>query len=80
MWEPFYFHDAIQISRYLNQSFDLALQGEYGAYGFSASPSRSFCLAKMPGLFSVPHFFLFLILNVARYIAGCQGPNYLHEK
>jgi outer membrane protein OmpA-like peptidoglycan-associated protein len=49
VWDPFYFHGALQIGRYLNPSFDLALQAEYGAYGFYASPTRSFLSDKTDG-------------------------------
>lgn len=49
VWDPFYFHGALQIGRYLNPSFDLALQAEHGAYGFYASPTRSFLSDKTDG-------------------------------
>lgn len=34
VWDPFYFHGAMQAGRYLNPFFDLALQVEHGAYGY----------------------------------------------
>lgn len=48
-WDPFYFHGAAQLSRYLCPSFDLALHAEYGAYGYYESSASNFLADKTDG-------------------------------
>lgn len=48
-WNPFYFHGALQVGRYLNPSLDLAFQLEHGAYGYYKNASQNFLSAKTDG-------------------------------
>ena len=49
-WNPFYFHGAMLLGRYLSPSFDLNLQLEHGAYGFYADETSNFRTSKTDGL------------------------------
>lgn len=47
IFDPFvYGHAGLAINRYLNPSFDLSLQGEYGSYGFYESSLVNFMAKK----------------------------------
>lgn len=47
-FNPFYWHGALQFNHYLNPSFDLGLQFEYGSYGFDGN-TNSFLSRKTDG-------------------------------
>ena len=47
--DPFYFHGAVQLSRYLNPSLDLSMHLEHGSYGFYHDEVSNFLSSKTDG-------------------------------
>lgn len=56
-FSPFYGLGSLSIDRYLNPSFDLGIQGEYGDYGFFDEGKTKFLSTKTDGFFLLKYKF-----------------------
>jgi OOP family OmpA-OmpF porin len=56
-FSPFYGLGSLSIDRYLNPSFDLGIQGEYGDYGYFDEGKTKFLATKTDGFFLLKYKF-----------------------
>jgi OOP family OmpA-OmpF porin len=77
-WNPFYFHGAILLGRYLNPSLDLNIKLDHVAYGFCGDENSNFLSAKTDGVLLLRYklnngYLLGEYIRVAPYLATGVG-------